>query len=96
MNVGESVVTPLESEGQPLVVNAQLMERCGLKIVNVHRIFDDVVSEVVSAPVAHSSSNAAARHPDRETPRVVVTPVVRRRELALRIIGAPKLAAPND
>ena len=96
VDVGEPVVTPLEAEGQTLVVNAQLMERCGLKIVNVHRILDDVVAELVGAPVAHSSSNATARHPDRETPRVVVAPVVRRRELALRIIGAPKLAAPND
>lgn len=54
MHVGEPVVTPLEAEGQPLVVDAQLVERRGLKIVNMDRILDDVVAELVGTPVTHA------------------------------------------
>lgn len=47
MNVGQPVVTSLEFESQPLVVDAETVQHCGVKVVNVNGIGDDVVAEIV-------------------------------------------------
>ena len=41
----------LEFEGQPLVVDAQAVQNGGLQIVDVDRVGDDVVAEVVGLAV---------------------------------------------
>ena len=44
MNVGKSIITPLELESQPFVINAELVEKSRVQIVNVDSILGDVIS----------------------------------------------------
>ena len=46
MHVGEAKIAPLETMGQPGVVDAQKMEGGGVEIVDVDGIVDDVVLRV--------------------------------------------------
>ena len=61
----------------------------------MHRVLGDVVAEIIGLAVTHAPADTTARHPYRETPGVMIPPVVGGRELALRIVGSPKLAAPD-
>src|SRR5205807_2480163 len=45
---------------------------------------------------AQTTLNSAARHPDRETPRVMVAAIVGSGKFALAVDGPAKLAGPND
>src|SRR2546430_13425851 len=62
----------------------------------MHGIAHDVVGVVVRLAKRHARQDAAAREPDRETPWMMVAPVVLVRELALAIDRPPKLASPHD
>ncbi len=50
VHIREPEVAPLEAEGQPLVVEAELMQDRGVEIVDVDGALDDLVAEVVAAP----------------------------------------------
>src|SRR5690606_19729910 len=56
---------------------------------------DDVVAVVVGAAIGDAVLHAAARHPHRETARMVIAAVVLFREFALAIHGTAELAAPD-
>src|SRR5207344_2238736 len=63
---------------------------------DVHRVFDDVVGELVRLTVHRPAFHTAARHPEAEAAWVMVAAVVGRRELPLRVDRPPELAAPDD
>src|SRR5204863_724057 len=67
-----------------------------MEIVNVDRVFDDVVGKVVGFAMNHAGPGAATSHPHGETARVMIAPIVVFAETALGINGPPKFAAPND
>src|SRR5262249_38576967 len=71
VHVGQAIVAALEAEGEPGVVDAEEVEDRCLEIEGAHGIFDDVVAEVVGGAVGDAALDAAARHPDRETPAVM-------------------------
>ena len=56
----------------------------------------DVVAEVVGGAEGHAGLDAAAAEPHREAAGVVVAAVVGRGQLALRVVRAAELAAPDD
>ena len=95
LDVREAIPTSLVLEGQPLVVDAEQVEQRGLEVVDVHRVAHDVVPELVGLAVRDAALHAAAGHPDRERSRMVIPPVVVDRQLALRVVGAAELAAPD-
>jgi hypothetical protein len=68
---------------QPLVIHPQKMQHRRLKIMDVHASFSDVVAEIIGRAVDEAGLHAAARHPHRETARMMVAAVVGRRQLAL-------------
>jgi hypothetical protein len=47
MNVGESIVTTLETIDEFRVVDAEQMEGCGIQVMDMYWVFDNVVAEVV-------------------------------------------------
>src|SRR5436309_10764225 len=95
-DVGEAKIAALEAVGELGVVYAELLEEGGLEVVDVDRVLGDVVAEVVGGTEAGAGFDAGAGQPDGETARVMVAAIVVLGELALGIVGAAELAAPND
>ena len=94
-HVGEPEVTALESVGEPGVVDAEQVQNRRLEIVRVDWVLRDVVAEVVGRAVGHAAADAAAAHPDREAPAMVVAAEARLGEVALHEHGSAELAAPD-
>ena len=51
VNVGQAEVAALEAVGQPCVIDAQEMQDRGVEVVDLDRVLDDVVGEVVGLAV---------------------------------------------
>ena len=64
MHVGQPEVAALEAVGQLCVVYAKAVQQRGLEIVNVDRVFGDVVAVVVGCAMHESGLDAAASHPN--------------------------------
>ena len=96
MHVGQAVVPALEPESQPGVVDAQAMQDRGVQVVDVDRIPDDVVAEIVGRAVGDPGPDAAAGQPDGEAAGMMVAAVVVGRQPALAVDGSAELAAPDD
>src|SRR5688500_15052423 len=47
VHVGQAVMAALKLEGKPGVVYSQAMQNSGMQVVDVDRVLDDVVTEVV-------------------------------------------------
>ena len=60
MNVGQAVIPSLEFERQLGVVDSQAMQNRRVQVVDVDRILDDVVREIVGRPVSHARLDTAA------------------------------------
>src|SRR5688572_8888448 len=74
--VGQAEVTSLRTIGQLRVIDAERAQNRRVEIVDVYRIFDDVVAEVVGLAVDEASLDAAPRQPDAEVAAVMVPAVV--------------------
>ena len=61
----------------------------------MNRVFDDVVTKVVRLAVVEAGFYATARHPHRETARVMVATVIVFQKNPLAIYGASEFAAPD-
>ena len=96
MHIGQAKTAPLILERQPLVVDAQqVQDRC-MEIVNVNGVLGDVVAVRIGRSVARAAFDTAPGHPHREAARMMVAAKVIPRQLALAIVGAAKLATPNN
>src|SRR5437899_7908 len=76
VHVGEPVVAALELERQPRVVDAQAMQHRCVQVMNMHRVANNVVAEIVRLAVSQSGLNAGARQPDGETARMMVAAII--------------------
>ena len=65
------------SEGQAFVIEAEEMQHRRVQVVDRHRILDGPEPEVVGRSMDGTALDAAAGHPEREAPMVVV-PALRR------------------
>ena len=81
---------------EALVVDAEQVEHRRLEVVDVDRILDDVVREVVRLAVDDAALHTAAGHPDAVAAGMVVAAVVVGGEGSLRVDRAAELAAPDD
>ena len=89
---GEALVEPLEGERQPVVVDTEKVEHGGVQVAHMHGIFDDIVTEVVGFSVVHAALDPAPGEHSREASGVMIPPVFLRRDPALSVYGAAKLA----
>ena len=64
MDVGEAVVAAAVAEGEPLVIDAELVEDRGVDVVDVDGIGDDGIAEVIGRTVGHPPTEAAAGKED--------------------------------
>ena len=69
-----------------------------MQIMDVHLILHCMKTNLVGSPDDLSSANAAARHPDREPVRVVVSavPVAGAHGVAVSERRPPKITSPDD
>ena len=95
MNIGEPVVAALVAHGEAGVVQTQQVENGGVEVVDMHRVRDDIVGKVIRLADDRAALDPAAGEPEREAARVMITPVIRRGELPLRIDAPAEFAAPN-
>src|SRR5262245_62611164 len=96
MHIRQPEVPSLEAERQACMIDAEQVQDRRLQIVDVDRIADDVVAEVVGLAVGCAGAAAAAGHPDREAAAVMIAAVSRLREIALYKYGAAELAGPDQ
>jgi len=82
-DAGEALIEALEFHGEPLIVDAQAVHDGGVEFVDVDRILDNVVAEVIGFAVDDAALDAAAGHPHTEVSRVVIAAVVFFGELTL-------------
>src|SRR5258708_18295670 len=95
MNVREPEVAALEAVGELLVINAHAVQDGRVQIVDVDRIFHDIVTVVVGLAETEAGLDSAAGHPDRITAAMVIAAVIFFFNFSLAIDGAAKLAAPD-
>ena len=95
-NVGEPEVSALKLVGQLGVVDTQGTQDGRVQIVNVDRVFHDVVAVVVGLAQTDAGLDAAAGEPHGEAAWMMIAPVIISGELALAIYRPAKLAAPDD
>ena len=73
------------------MVQAEQVQDRGVPVVDVHRVLDRLVAELVGRPVGQPAPDAAAGHPDGEPLAVVVAAVG-----GLAVRRAAELAGPDD
>ena len=97
VDIGQTIIPPLEAECQPLVVEAKLMQDRGLQVMDVNRILRDTKSQLVGLSVVEAPLHSAAGHPHGEAVRVVVsTENLPFRCAAFTEWGATELSSPDD
>src|SRR3954447_15306360 len=95
VHIREAEPAPLEFVSQPFVVHPEEMEHGGVEVMHVHAVLHDVVTVLARLAVHGAGLCAAARHPKAEAARMMIPAVVGFGKLALRIVRAAKLAAPD-
>src|SRR5690348_15478226 len=95
-NISEAEIASLEFVRQAKMINTQAMQDGGLQVVDVYRIFEDIIGIFISLAHAQAFLDPAASHPNGEAARVMIAAIVRGAELALAIHGAAKFAGPYD
>src|SRR5256884_5174538 len=95
VDVRDAKVAALERIRKFAVGDAQAAQNRGVEVVNVDRIFDDIVAVIVGLAIADAGFDSTAGHPDRVAAAVVVTTVVVLFNLALTIDRAPEFPAPD-
>jgi hypothetical protein len=50
VHVSKPIVAALKTVGQVLMVDAEDAQQCRIEVVDMYRVFDDVVAELVGRP----------------------------------------------
>src|SRR5262245_13278897 len=95
-NVRQPEFAPLEFISQPGVVDAHQMQDSRVQVVNADRIYDRVVTYLVSFAYGHAGCDASAGEPDGECSWMVVAPQQLRSAARFVHRSASELAAPDD
>jgi hypothetical protein len=91
VDVGEAHVSRRKAKGTFGVVDAKKVKHGGVKVVDLHLVFDGFVSPFVGRTVGDSGVYATAREPGGEAEGVVVAAVS-----SLSERGTPEFAGPDD
>ena len=72
VDIGKAKVPALEAIGQSLVIEAEQVHDGGLEIMDVYFIFRYRETQFVRRSVIEAFFDAPARHPHRETIRIMI------------------------
>ena len=92
----QSLIQSLERIGQPFVVNAQLMQKRGIDVVNVNRSFHNIIAEVIRCPEYGTPTDPTATKPKRVTTSMMVAAVIIAGQFPLTVNSSTELSAPDD
>ena len=95
-DTGQSLVKSLRLVAELLVVKTEQMQDRRMEIVDVDRVFHNIIAEIVSFPINLATTTTSPRHPHRETAWMMVAAVVFFGQPPLRINCPAKLTTPND
>ena len=93
---GEFLVKALIAERQAVVVDADLIQQGRVHIADMHRILDDIVTEVVRPAEFETAFDPGPSHPHREAAAVVIPTVIVGCQRTLRINGPAEFTAPHN
>ena len=96
VDIGQSVVAPLVTEGQAFVVDAELVHESGMKVVYWNLILDYGVAKVIGFAVDEPRFESASGEQGGEAVGVVVTTVGFFGDAVLAESGPAKFTAPDD
>jgi hypothetical protein len=83
MNIGQAIASALVLEGQFFVINAHQVHNGCLKIVDMHRVFLDVIAKIVGLTKHKTLFHPGSCHPNRVAARVMVAAIIVAGEFAL-------------
>src|SRR5689334_15080741 len=95
MHIRQTEIAPLVLICQSSVIDSQLIQDCGVEIVNMNWVLHCVVAEFISSAKSNPRLDASTCHPHCETVRVMVPPVVIDGEFSLAVDRSTELAAPD-
>ena len=75
VDVGQPVIAAAESIRQTFMIQAQEIEHGGMQIVDLHLVFDRLVSVVVRRTVSHTTPDTPAREPEAEPKGIMIATV---------------------
>ena len=75
LNTCQSLFQSLEWECEPAIVDAHAVQDGGVQIVQMNRLFRDVVTEVVGVAEGRGTLDAATSQPHTEVARVMVSTI---------------------
>src|SRR5437764_14980905 len=71
-HTGQPLIKSLEFVSQSPMIDAQTVQNRRIDLADMHRIFHHVIAEIIRLTIDHASLNSAARHPHRETSRMMI------------------------
>ena len=83
MNIGQPKIAALILVGQLFVINSQQMQNRRVQVMHMDWIANNVVIVVVGFSERQSTLHASPCHEYRKTTRMMIAPVVFRRQIAL-------------
>ena len=96
MHIRKPITATLMSKVQPLMVDPQKMQHSRLKIMHMHRIFDDIITEITCFTISDPRLNSSTSQPVSKTSGVVIPAVCFFGQRTLTIDRSSKLGAPNN
>ena len=95
VDVREAEISALVAEHEPFVVDPQALQDGRIEIVNVNRVLQHVVAEIVGLTVNDTGLDSTTRHPLGVTPWMVVASVVALGQSTLAINCSAEFTTPN-
>src|SRR5688572_21307991 len=96
MDVSQTIMPALKLIRQLRMVNAEQMQNRRMQIMDVHRVFRNVVTEIVSYAITEALLDARTGKPYREAARVMISAVVVCCQFSLTVDGTAEFPAPNN
>src|SRR5882762_3791752 len=93
--VSEPVASALVFVNKLLVVIGKQVQDSGLKIMNMNRIFDDIISQLICFAIDDSRFDPTACHPYTKAAWMVIAAITIRLKFTLAIIRASEFATPD-
>ena len=95
MHIRQTIVTPLRSKRQALVIDAQKMQQSGVQVVYVYWVFHDIEAEVIGLAVGCPRTYSSASEPHGKAPPMMISAIVCGSQPALTVCRAAKFSAPD-
>src|SRR5690606_1584756 len=71
------------------------MKHGSMEIMNMNRILDDVIAEVIGFPIDNTWFDTSSCHPNRKAFGMVVSAVIVHSHMPLTVIGPAEFSSPN-